>query len=228
MGNPETYSPNNSSPNLPVKKIPVHIKSAQNRILIKGGKVVNHDEEFMADVFVEEGIIKEVGENLIVPGGTKTVDAKGKLVIPGGIDTHTHLEFYFMGTRTGDDFYTGTRAALAGGTTTIMNFVLENRDMSLLEAYDINRERAEKKACCDFAFHSAIFKYDDKVAKEMEILTKEKGVNSFKAFMAYKDALMISDEDMIKMFKKCKELGGLAMVHAENGDLVEECQKKSP
>lgn len=226
MGNPETYSPNNSSPNLPVKKIPVHIKSAQNRILIKGGKVVNHDEEFMADVFVEEGIIKEVGENLIVPGGTKTVDAKGKLVIPGGIDTHTHLEFYFMGTRTGDDFYTGTRAALAGGTTTIMNFVLENRDMSLLEAYDINRERAEKKACCDFAFHSAIFKYDDKVAKEMEILTKEKGVNSFKAFMAYKDSLMITDEDMIKMFKKCKELGSLAMVHAENGDIIAECQNK--
>jgi dihydroorotase-like cyclic amidohydrolase len=129
---------------------------------------------------------REVGENLIVPGGTKTIDAKGKYVMPGGIDTHTHMEFYFMGTRTADDFYTGTRAALAGGTTMIMNFVLENRDMSLVEAYDLNKERALKKACCDFAFHSAVFKYDDKVAKEMEILAKEKGVNSFKCFMAYK------------------------------------------
>lgn len=188
--------------------------------------MVNHDQELMADVFVENGIIKEVGENLIVPGGTKTIDAKGKLVIPGGIDTHTHLEFYFMGTRTADDFYTGTRAALAGGTTMVMNFVLENRDMSLVEAYDINLERADKKACCDFAFHSAVFQYNDKVAKEMEVLAKEKGVNSFKAFMAYKDVLMINDADMIQMFKKCKELGSIAMVHAENGDIVDECQKK--
>lgn len=226
MGNPDFYSSNDQSSNLPVKKIPVHIKSAQNRLLIKGGKVVNDDREFMADVFVENGKIKEVGENLIVPGGTKTIDAKGKLVIPGGIDTHTHLEFYFMGTRTADDFYTGTRAALAGGTTTVMNFVIENRDMSLIEAYDINRERAEKKACCDFAFHSAVFKFDDKVAKEMEILAKEKGVNSFKCFMAYKDALMIRDEDMVEMFKKCREIGGIAMVHAENGDVVHECQKR--
>lgn len=82
---------------------------------------------------------------MIVPGGTKTIEAKGKLVLPGGIDTHTHLEFYFMGTRTADDFYTGTRAALAGGTTTIMNFVLENRSMSLIEAYNLNKSRAEKK-----------------------------------------------------------------------------------
>ena len=161
-----------------------------------------------------------------MPGGTKTLDAKGKLVLPGGIDTHTHLEFYFMGTRTADDFYTGTRAALAGGTTTVMNFVLENRTMPLVEAFNLNKTRAEKKACCDFAFHSAVYNFDDKVAKDMEVLAKEKGVNSFKAFMAYKDSLMIKDEDMIKMFKKCKELGALAMVHAENGDLVDECCKK--
>lgn len=167
-----------------------------------------------------------MGENLIIPGGTKTIDATGKLVIPGGIDTHTHLELFFMGTRTADDFYTGTRAALAGGTTLIMNFVLEDRNMSLVDAYNLNKSRAEAKACCDFAFHSCVYQYNDKVAKEMEVLAKEKGVNSFKAFMAYKDSFMISDEDMIKLMKKCKELGSIAMVHAENGDLVDECQKK--
>jgi dihydropyrimidinase len=227
MGNPDQYSYNdNQTSNLHAKKIPVHIQSAQNRLLIKGGKIVNHDQEFYADIFIENGIIREIGDNLITPGGTKIVDAKGKLIIPGGIDTHTHLEFYFMGTRTADDFYTGTRAALAGGTTLVMNFVLENREMGLVEAFNINKERADKKACCDYAFHSAVFNYDDKVAKDMDILAKEKGVNSFKCFMAYKDSLMINDECMIKVFKKCKELGCIAMVHAENGDLIDECQKK--
>jgi len=123
---------------------------------------------------------------LIVPGGTKTIDAKGKLVMPGGIDTHTHLDWNFMGSPTADDFYTGTRAALAGGTTMVMNFILENRDMSLVDAFNKNKDLAEKKSCCDYAFHSAVFQYNEKIAKEMEVLVREKGINSFKMFMAYK------------------------------------------
>jgi len=214
------------SPNLPVKKIPVHIKSAQNRVLIKGGKIVNHDQSYIADVYVEDGLIKDIGENLIVPGGTKTIEAKGKLVIPGGIDTSTNFELYFMNVRSADDFYTGTKAALAGGTTTVMNFILENKNVSLLEAYNANKAKAEKKSCCDYAFHPCVVNFDEKVAKDMEVLAKEKGVNSFKVFMAYKNNLMMKDEDLIKVFKKCKELGCIPMVHAENGDLVEECQKK--
>ena len=97
--------------------------------------------------------------------------------------------------------------------------------MSLIDAFNVNKTRAEKKACCDFVFHSAVYRFDDKVAKEMETLAREKGVNSFKVFMAYKD-WMINDEDMIKVFKKCKELGAIPLVHAENGDLVIECTKK--
>jgi len=170
---------------------------------------------------------RDVGENLIVPQETKTINAKGKMVIPGGIDTHTHFELFFMGTRTADDYYTGTRAALAGGTTTIMNFLCENRNMSLLDSFNSNLERAQKKACCDFSFHPCVYYFNDKIANELEILTKVKGCNSFKAYMAYKeDGIMISDEDLIKLMKKCKELGAITMVHAENGDLVSECQKK--
>jgi dihydropyrimidinase len=113
-----------------------------------------------------------VGENLIVPAGgnLKTVDATGKLVIPGGIDSHTHFELFYMGTRTADDFYTGTRAALAGGTTTILNFIVEDRDMSLLDAYNLNRERAAQRACCDYSFHIAVPRWDEKIERELEVI----------------------------------------------------------
>ncbi|CAF0809988.1 unnamed protein product [Rotaria sordida] len=102
-------------------------KALQHRLLIKGGRVINDDGTMFADVFIEEGIIKQIGLNLIVPTGTKTIDATGKFVMPGGIDTQTHLELEFMGTRTVDDFYTGTKAAIAGGTTTIRMYKRRKR-----------------------------------------------------------------------------------------------------
>lgn len=141
------------------------------------------------------------------------------------------METYFQNVKTADDFYSGTRAALAGGTTTVMNFILEAvNNKPLLEVYNACRARAEKKACCDFTFHPCIVVSKDididKLTKDMEVLVREKGVNSFKVYMAYKDSLMMKDEDLIKLFKKCKELGCLPMVHAENGDLVSELQKK--
>lgn len=97
--------------------------------------------------------------------------------------------------------------------------------MSLLDAYNASKVRAEKKACCDFAFHTIVSHYDEKVAKDMEVLAKEKGINSFKVFMAYKDWMM-NDESMIKVFKKCKELGAIPLVHPENGSLIDECTQK--
>ncbi|XP_048318507.2 dihydropyrimidinase isoform X3 [Ziziphus jujuba] len=144
--------------------------------------------------------------------------------MPGGIDPHTHLAFEFMGTETMDDFFTGQAAALAGGTTMHIDFVIPV-DGSLTAGFEAY-EKKSKKACMDFGFHMAITKWDEVVSKEMEIMVQEKGINSFKFFMAYKGALMINDDLLLEGFKKCKSLGALAMVHAENGDAVYEGQKR--
>jgi len=195
-------------------------------LLIKGGKVVNDDQSFHADVYIEDGIIKQVGLDLVIPVGTRVIDAHGKLVMPGGIDTHTHMQMPFMGTVAVDDFYSGTRAALAGGTTMIIDFVIPKKGDSLLEAYDQWRNWADPKVCCDYAFHVAVTWWSDQVKKEMEILTKEKGINSFKSFMAYKDVMMLNDTEQYHMFKSCREFGAIAQVHAENGSLIDEKAKE--
>ncbi|XP_045035359.1 dihydropyrimidinase isoform X2 [Daphnia magna] len=210
----------------PVRKVPIHLQSAQNRLLIKNGKVVNGDGIQDADVYIEEGIIKQVGNNLIVPGGSRLIDARGKYVIPGGIDTHTHLQLPFMGTTTADDFYTGTRAALAGGTTTIIDFVIPSKGQSLIEAYKQWRERADEKVACDYALHVAVTWWSPEVQQEMEELCRDHGINSFKMFMAYKDLWQLDDTELFEAFERCKQLGAVAQVHAENGDIIKENCKK--
>ncbi|XP_025086455.1 dihydropyrimidinase-like [Pomacea canaliculata] len=197
-----------------------HLQSAQNRLLIKGGHVVNDDQSFDADIYIEDGFIKQVGNNLIIPGGTRTIDAAGKLVIPGGIDTHTHMQLPFMGTTAVDDFYTGTKAALAGGTTMIIDFVMDQKGASLIDAYNKWRGWADGKVCCDYALHACVTWWSEQVKKEMTVLAQEKGVNSFKMFMAYKDVLMLEDDELYETFSHCRDLGALAMVHAENGHLI--------
>ncbi|KAM3872761.1 LOW QUALITY PROTEIN: dihydropyrimidinase [Diretmus argenteus] len=200
--------------------------SEPSRILIKGGKVVNEDLSVISDVYIEGGKIIQVGLNLQVPAGTRVIDAADKLVIPGGIDTHTHMELAFMGTRAVDDFHIGTKAALAGGTTMILDFVIPQKGTSLLEAYDRWRNNADAKVCCDYSLHAAVTWWSEEVKKEMEILAKEKGVTSFKMFMAYKDLYMLRDHELYAAFSQCKEIGAIAQVHAENGDLIAEEAKK--
>tara|TARA_R110002096_G_scaffold436038_2_gene665787 strand:- start:49649 stop:51091 length:1443 start_codon:yes stop_codon:yes gene_type:complete len=194
-------------------------------VFIKGGTIVTAENSYRGDVYCEDGVIKAIGESLDVPSGAETVDAHGCYVMPGGIDPHTHMELPFMGTVASEDFFTGTSAALAGGTTMIIDFAIPSAGTSLISAYKQWSEWAQKSAA-DYSFHVAVTWWDESVAKEMEILAKDHGVNSFKHFMAYKGAMMCDDEVLINSFSKAGELGALSTVHAENGDLVVELQKR--
>ncbi|XP_019155574.1 PREDICTED: dihydropyrimidinase [Ipomoea nil] len=197
---------------------------SSSKILIKGGTVVNAHHQEVSDVYVEDGIIAAVKPNIKVGDDVKIIDATGKFVMPGGIDPHTHLAMEFMGTQTIDDFFSGQAAALAGGTTMHIDFVIPVKG-SLSAGFEAYVEKA-RKSCMDYGFHMAITKWDETVASDMEIMVKEKGINSFKFFLAYKGSLMISDDLLLEGLKKCKSLGALAMVHAENGDAVFEGQKR--
>ncbi|XP_051546542.1 dihydropyrimidinase-related protein 5-like [Myxocyprinus asiaticus] len=201
--------------------------SGSMRILIKGGRVVNDDVTQEADVYIENGIIQLVGRELMIPGGAKVIDAAGKLVIPGGIDASVHLQETFMNATTQDDFYSGTKAALLGGTTMVMAHVLPEKDTSLLEAYEKCRTHADAKACCDYALHVGVTWWGPKVRREMEVLVGEKGVNSFQMFMAYKDLMMLKDSELYQALNTCKDIGAVARVHAENGELVVEGAKEA-
>jgi len=194
-------------------------------LLIKGGTVVTAEDSFRADVACSNGIIQAVGNNLETPSNATEVDASGQYVMPGGIDPHTHMQLPFMGTVASEDFYSGTAAGLAGGTTMIIDFVIPNPQQSIMEAYLQWREWAEKSVA-DYSFHVAITWWDDSVQEDMGTLVREKGVNSFKHFMAYKNAIMADDETLVNSFSRAAELGAIVTVHAENGELVHTLQDK--
>ena len=194
-------------------------------ILIRGGTVINAESSIPADVLTEGGLIRAVGPDLQAPAGCTVVDAGGALVMPGGIDPHTHMELPFMGTVTKDDFYTGTAAGVSGGTTMIIDFVIPDPKQPLMEAFKNWRGWAEK-AAADYSFHVAVTWWDESVHADMGTLVREHGVNSFKHFMAYKNAIMADDEVLVNSFSRALELGALPTVHAENGELVFQLQKK--
>ena len=184
--------------------------------VIKGGTVVTADLTYRADVKIDGGIIVEIGPDL---SGDEVLDASGCYVMPGGIDPHVHLEMPFMGTYSSDDFESGTRAALAGGTTMVVDFCLPSPGQSLLEALT-RWDNKSTRAHCDYSFHMAVTWWDEQVFNEMETVVREKGINTFKHFMAYKGALMVEDDEMFASFQRCAELGAMPLVHAENGDVV--------
>ena len=198
------------------KKVIMHLQSAQNRLLIKNGQVVNHDQSQFVDVYIEDGIIKQIGNHLIIPGGTRVIDANGKLVLPGGIDPNVHFQTPIVvnngttQTRTIDDFYVGTKAALAGGTTTVIqlieqpSFQKQENNSPLLKQLENWQLWAEEKACCDYAFKIKLSSSNlsEEVKNEVRELTRENHINCLVASM--KD---FQDEELIEFFELCASSG---------------------
>ncbi|RKE95147.1 dihydropyrimidinase [Ichthyenterobacterium magnum] len=188
-------------------------------ILIKNGRVVTASESYIADVYTEGEKIVAIGKDLNYQAD-KIIDATDKLVFPGGIDPHVHLDMPFMGTYSSDDYETGTRAALHGGTTMVIDFILQTQGDTLHNALKTWQEKS-KKAIGDYSYHMAVTDFNDDVAKEVVQMIEDEGISSFKTFMAYKGALMIDDGQMVQLMKVVKKHGGLVTVHATNGDMID-------
>ena len=189
--------------------------------VIKNGTIVTADRTYKADILIEGEVITAIGKSL---SGKNIIDAKGCYIMPGGIDPHTHLDMPFMGTNSADDYESGTKAALAGGTTMVVDFCIPGHGQKLMDAWAAWDIRS-KKAVTDYSYHMCITYWNDAVKAEMaEVVAK--GVTTFKHFMAYKGALMVNDDEMFNSFQRCAELGALPLVHAENGDVVASMQAK--
>jgi len=189
-------------------------------ILIKNGRVVTAESDYIADVYVEGEQIVAVGKDLPYKAD-KTINAKNKLVFPGGIDPHVHLDMPFMGTYSSDDYTSGTRAALFGGTTMVIDFILQTQGDTLKNALKTWQAKSEGKALGDYSYHMAVTDFNKKTAKEVIHIIEKEGITSFKTFMAYKGALMIDDGQMVQLMKVVKEHGGMVTVHATNGDMID-------
>jgi len=189
-------------------------------ILIKNGHIITASDNYVADIFIEGETITSIGKNLAV-NADQEIDATGLLVFPGAIDPHVHLEMPFMGTFSSDNYETGTRAALHGGTTTVIDFILQSQGHSLYEAYDAWSGRANGNAIGDYGFHMAVTDFNEHTCKEIVDLVEKEGITSFKIFMAYKGALMIDDKQMAGLMNEVKARGGMVTVHATNGDLID-------
>ncbi|MBL8006336.1 MAG: dihydropyrimidinase [Ignavibacteria bacterium] len=189
-------------------------------VLIKNGRVITASEDYIADIFVEGEKISAIGRNLKA-NADETIDVSGKFVFPGGIDPHVHLDMPFMGTFSSDNYETGTLAALYGGTTTVIDFILQTQGKSLYSALDEWRSRSDGNCYSDYSFHMAVTDFNDETKKEIKDLIYKEGITSFKTFMAYKGALMIDDRQMIGLMNEVRDMGGLVTVHATNGDMID-------
>jgi dihydropyrimidinase len=195
-------------------------------LLIKNGEIVTAADRTVADIYCEDGRIVAIGESLEKRSAKdEVIDASGQFVFPGMIDPHVHMELPFMGKVSADDFESGTASGIAGGTTSIIDFCIPARGQSLIEALGIWRERA-KKAVSDYSFHMAITGWGDHTAREMREVVEKHGITSFKVFMAYKGAIMVSDGELYEVMKHAARLGAVVTVHAENGDAVYALQQE--
>jgi len=189
-------------------------------ILLKNGTIITASETFEADLLIEDEKIAALGKNLQIPPDTEVLDVSGKVLMPGGVDPHTHFNLPMFGTVSSDDHYTGHKAAAFGGTTTVIDFVPHDSG-TLAENIDAWHTRADGRAAIDFSFHMNIQRMDDEVAAEITKLP-EKGITTLKVFMAYNSRLRLDDSGIFRALRIAKENGLLTMLHAENGDVIEQ------
>lgn len=189
-------------------------------ILIKNGRIITATDNYQADIFIEGEKIAQIGTHLNVTAD-QVIDANGMLVFPGAIDPHVHLDMPFMGTFSSDSYETGTRAALFGGTTTVIDFVLQTQGKSLRHALTDWQSRATGTAVGDYSFHMAVTDFNEDTKAEVREMVEQEGITSFKTFMAYKGALMIDDRQMVGLMQEVKKCGGMVTVHATNGDVID-------
>jgi len=194
------------------------------KTLIKDGRVVTAVDDYNADIFIDGETVTTIGKSLDMDVDV-VIDAAGKLVIPGGIDPHTHMELPFGGTSSSDDFFTGTRAAAFGGTTTIIDFAVQNKGESMIQGVDNWHKKAEGKTCIDYGFHLITTEFEDGHTEQMYTLMDE-GVTSFKLFMAYPGVFLADDATIFRAMSAAGERGGLICMHAENGIVINEIIKR--
>jgi len=196
------------------------------KTLIRGGTVVTASDRYRGDVLIEDEKIAAVATSFEDVNADRTIDAAGKVVIPGGIDVHTHLDMPFGGTTSADDFESGTIAAAHGGTTSIVDFAIQYRGQTLRHALDAWRAKAEGKAAIDYGFHMIVTDLNDAVEAEMDQLVRE-GVTSFKLFMAYPGVFMLDDASIFRALLRTRENGGTICMHAENGGVIDVLVKRA-
>src|SRR5213596_2909320 len=195
-------------------------------VLIKGGRVVTAGDDYVGDVFVDGERISLIGESLDVQAD-KVIDARGKYVLPGCVDPHTHLDMPFGGTTTIDDVESGQTSAAFGGTTCHVDFIIQPQGASFADAVDQWKAKADGKQVIDMGYHMAVTDLREGGSLEELASLPDQGITSYKLFMAYKGALMVDDETLFKTMEVAAETGALVMVHAENGDAIDVLVKKA-
>ena len=190
-------------------------------LLIKNGRIVTADSDFIGDIFCEGETITSIGRGLDAPSGAEVIDATGKFVFPGFIDPHVHIYLPFMGTFSKDTYTTGSQAALVGGTTTLIEMCCPSRTDEALAGFELWMSQAVGKSACDFSFHMGVTKFDDNTEAQLREIVR-RGISSFKVFLAYKGAFGVDDTELYRTLKLAKELGVIVTAHCENETLIAE------
>src|SRR5246127_4791510 len=194
-------------------------------LLIKNGEIITASERYVADIFCEGETITRIDRNISAPKGAEVIDGSGKYIFPGFIDPHVHIYLPFMGTFSKDTYETGSKAALVGGTTTLIEMCCPARKDDALASFELWMSQAVGKSACDFSFHMGVTKFDEKSEKQLREIVK-RGISSFKIFLAYKGAFGIDDTELYRTLKLAKELGVIVTAHCENETLIAERQKE--